>query len=140
MPELNLADDSMCFACGRENPDGLHMEFTNTESGISTTVTFDKKFQGYRNVVHGGLLSTVLDETMVTLLNRMGVLAFTAELTVRFLSPVLVGEPLTVTARLIEARRKVYRVEAEAVRGDEVVARSHARFMAVHATPSAKRS
>jgi acyl-coenzyme A thioesterase PaaI-like protein len=73
----------------------------------------------------------------VTLLSRMGIHALTAELTVRFLSPVKVGEPITFTARLAEARRKVYRVEAEATRNGEVVARSEARFMAVGTVPAA---
>ncbi len=131
MTGLELSDDSMCFACGRDNPDGLHLEFVETADGLTTTIAFDGRFQGYRDVVHGGLVSTVLDEAMVTLLNRMGVLALTAELTVRFLSPVKVGEPITFTARLAEARRNVYRVEAEATRAGETVARSEARFMAV---------
>jgi len=131
---LDLADDSMCFACGKANPDGLHLEFADTDAGLTTTIAFDGRFQGYHDVVHGGLVSTVLDETMVTLLNRMGVVALTAELTVRFLSPVMVGEPITFTARLVESRRNVHRMEAEATRDGELVARSTARFIAVGRT------
>ncbi len=131
MTKLDLSDDSMCFACSKRNPDGLHLEFTETSDGLSTTIAFDERFQGYRDIVHGGLVSTVLDEAMVTLLNRTGVLALTAELTIRFLAPVRVGEPITFTARLVESRRNVYRVEAVATRNGETVARSEARFMAV---------
>ncbi len=131
MTKLDLSDDSMCFACGKQNPDGLHLEFTETPDGLSTTIAFDQRFQGYRDIVHGGLVSTVLDEAMVTLLNRTGVLALTAELTIRFLSPVRVGEPITFTARLVESRRNVHRVEAVATRDGETVARSEARFMSV---------
>lgn len=133
MTKLSTTDDSMCFACGSENPDGLHLEFTETGDGLTTTIAFDKRFQGYHGVVHGGLVSTVLDETMVTLLNRSGILAMTAELSVRFLAPVMVGEPITFTARHVGSRRNVHSVEAVATRAGEVVARSEARFMTVEA-------
>jgi len=140
MTNLDLSDDSMCFACGRRNPDGLHLEFTDTENGLTTTIAFDERFQGYRDIVHGGLVSTVLDETMVPLLNRSGVLALTAELTVRFLAPVKVGEPITFTARLVESRRNIHRVEAEATHGSKIVARGEARFIAIGATARQKAS
>ncbi len=118
MTPSRFEDDHLCFACGKGNPDGLHLEFEPDGDGVRTSVTFPRKFQGYQNVVHGGLVSTVLDETMVTLLNRLGYLALTAELSVRFREPVRVGEKIDVTARLVEKRGKVFRVEARAVRSD----------------------
>ena len=111
-------DDHLCFACGKDNPDGLHLEFEAVGSDVRTSVTFPSKFQGYSGVVHGGLVSTVLDETMVTLLNRRGYLALTAELFVRFREPVRVGERINVTASLIEKRGKVFRLVAIAARPD----------------------
>jgi acyl-coenzyme A thioesterase PaaI-like protein len=125
-------DDSRCFACGRDNPDGLHMEFESVGDDVRSRVVFPGKFQGYSDIVHGGLVSTVLDETMVTLLNRMGHLALTAELCVRFREPVRVGEAIDVTASLIERRGKVFRLEARATREDgTVVASAEARCFEV---------
>ena len=118
MKNLEPRDDSMCFACGKENADGLHLEFDCTGEHVQTTLAFPKKFQGYSDIVHGGLISTVLDETMVTLLNRMGHFAVTAELSVRFLSPLSVGQPMTVTAGLVEARGRIFRVAATATLAD----------------------
>lgn len=118
MSKLKLRDDGMCFACGRRNADGLRLEFVFQDGEASTTVSFPKKYQGYRDVVHGGLISTVLDETMVTLLNKMGHLAVTAELSVRFLSPVAVDQPIRVKARLLEQRGKIFRVVATATGAD----------------------
>ena len=111
---LELSDDSMCFCCGKGNVDGLHMEFEHEDGEVRTTVSFAKRFQGYSDIVHGGLLSTVLDETMVTLLNRMGLLAVTGELKVRFLSPLRVGQAVEISARLVESRGRVFRVAASA--------------------------
>lgn len=118
MAPSRFEDDHLCFACGKDNPDGLHLEFEPDGDGVRTSVTFPGKFQGYQDIVHGGLVSTVLDETMVTLLNRMGYLALTAELSVRFREPVHVGEKIDVGARLVEKRGKVFKVEARAVRSD----------------------
>ena len=118
MTPSRFDDDHLCFACGKGNPDGLHLEFEAVGSDVRTSVTFPRKFQGYSGIVHGGLVSTVLDETMVTLLNRMGYLALTAELSVRFREPVHVGERIDVTASLIEKRGKIFRLAAIAVRPD----------------------
>ena len=117
-----LVDDEMCFACGRRNPDGLHLEFESNDDGVATSIVFQKRYQGYRDVVHGGLVSTILDEAMVTLLNRRGILAVTAELTVRFLAPVPVGERVDVSARLTDHRGKLYGVAAAATLEDGTVA------------------
>jgi acyl-coenzyme A thioesterase PaaI-like protein len=128
IPPSGFEDDGLCFACGKLNPDGLQMEFDFTGDEVRTSVSFPKKFQGYRDIVHGGLVSTALDEAMVTLLNKMGYLAVTAELTVRFVRPVKVSERLEIAARLVEKRGRVFRLEAEAVGSDgSEVARATSR-------------
>jgi uncharacterized protein (TIGR00369 family) len=130
MSSLELNDDRMCFACGKDNADGLKLEFTGRDREVFTTLSFPKKFQGYRDVVHGGLLSTVLDEAMVTVLNRMGRLAVTGELTVRFLKPLLVGQTLEVRASLVESRGRVHRVQASAVLPDGTeIATAHSKCL-----------
>lgn len=132
MPPSRFEDDRLCFACGKDNPDGLHMEFERVGDDVHTSITFPGKFQGYQNVVHGGLVSTVLDETMVTLVNMMGYLALTAELSVRFREPVRVGERIDVTASLVEKRGKVFRLAARALRPDGTeVATAEARCFQV---------
>jgi uncharacterized protein (TIGR00369 family) len=122
MSKLDLGDDGMCFACGKRNPDGLRLEFAFEGGEVRTTLSFPKKFQGYRNLVHGGLLSTVLDEAMVTLLNRLGHLAVTGELRIRFLHPVLVDQQIEISARLVEKRGKRFKVAATAALPDGTVA------------------
>jgi acyl-coenzyme A thioesterase PaaI-like protein len=114
MADLDLSDDSMCFCCGSRNPDGLGLRFSYDGEEVSTTVSFPKRFQGYRDIVHGGLLSTVLDEVMVTLLIKMGRLAATAELHVRFRKPLRIGEPIKVRAWLVEERGRVFKLAAAA--------------------------
>jgi len=82
---------------------------------VGADITFEKTFQGYRGIVHGGLLSTVLDEAMVTLLNRMGEHAVTAELTVRFLAPAGIGEPFRATGRIRKLEARLARTDGTEV-------------------------
>lgn len=128
MSTAELADDRMCFACGKDNPDGLQLDFDFDGDEVTTSIAFPKKFQGYKDVVHGGLISTVLDEAMVTLLNKLGHLAVTAELSVRFVRPITVGETIIVRARLLERRGRTFRVKAGASSPDGTeVARAESR-------------
>lgn len=118
MAGVDLRDDGMCFVCGRKNPDGLKLSFSLADGEISTRLSFPKKFQGYKDLVHGGMLSTVLDEVMVTLINKLGFLAVTAELNVRFLKPLHVDEKLEVQARLEERRGRTFVLSARAMLED----------------------
>jgi len=132
-----LMDDGMCFACGRRNPGGLQLrfEFDGREAGAE--ITFGERFQGYRGVVHGGLVSTALDEAMVTVLNRQGELALTAALSVRFLAPARVGEPLRVAATLVSRRGRLRRLEARLTRGDGTeLARAEGTYFRVRSLPA----
>lgn len=67
MTKLNLEDDRYCFACGLDNPDGLRIEWIT--SGKTATATFipDRKYQGWKGILHGGITATLLDEAMTRL-------------------------------------------------------------------------
>ena len=64
--ELNkkLSDDRYCFACGPLNPIGLHMEVSFLEDKATSRLALEKEFQGWNNIVHGGMVATILDEIM----------------------------------------------------------------------------
>src|SRR5262245_4874414 len=58
-----LEDDAMCFCCGQKNPIGLKLEFHETPDGRMGTIWIPRKeHQGFKDIVHGGLVATVLDE------------------------------------------------------------------------------
>lgn len=134
---VELLNDGMCFACGRRNTQGLGLRFRFDGREAAADIAFKQAFQGYRGVVHGGLISTVLDEAMVTLLNRMGELALTAEITVRFVAPARIDEPLRVTSRLIQRRGRIRRLEARVTRQDGAeIARAQGTFFRVGPVPA----
>ena len=89
---LRLEDDGWCFACGRNNPEGLRLKFERTPRGVRTFFTAEKKHQGYKGIVHGGILATLLDEAAAHAVIAKGIVPATAEMTVRFRNPLFVGE------------------------------------------------
>lgn len=121
---------SRCFACGRENPDGLDLRFVpNGETSVSCECVVPEAYQGYPGIVQGGIVSTLLDSAMTNCLFGLGIEALTARLNVRFKDPVRVGMPLTVSARLLRSEKRVHTLEASIKQGGAIKASATARFM-----------
>jgi uncharacterized protein (TIGR00369 family) len=99
---MEIVDDQFCFGCGRNNEDGLKLEFSTDLGKTVSEFTLAKKFQGYREVVHGGIIATILDEAMVHAASAQKLFCVTAELTVRYKHPLYVGKQLIVEAELTE--------------------------------------
>ena len=103
-PIANL-DDQTCFGCGSSNPIGLKMEFFTDKQNVFSFVSVPSAMAGWDETVHGGILTTIIDEvmgwTVIHLLKKIGV---TRSITVDFLKPVIAGENLTVVGSLLEER------------------------------------
>ncbi len=95
----------MCFACSPDNPIGLKLVFEDEGEVCRTRFVPGVEHQGWTGRIHGGILVTLLDETMAQLLYRRGQTAVTAELTVRFKRPVPVGRTLVAEARQVGGAR-----------------------------------
>lgn len=95
--------DKECFACGPENTQGLRMCFESNGEKIRSRLIMQQAFRGWSNLIHGGILSTILDETMSwTVINFTGKFMLTRSMTVTFKKPVRVGTSLTVTGYIKE--------------------------------------
>lgn len=122
----------MCFACGAKNERGLRLRFELDRVGerLKTRWTPTKEFQGYQNIVHGGMIGLVLDEMMVNLLWTLKRPAVSAQFTVRLRKPAKVGEPLDCESWVGEESDRVFRMEAEARNlAGEVVASATAKCL-----------
>lgn len=96
-----------CFACGPLNPIGLKLEFREENDKYIAQFTPGKEHQGYDGVVHGGIVSTLLDEIMARYPYAKGLHSVTARLEVRFRQPTPVGRELTVTGWVTGKRGKM---------------------------------
>ena len=104
--EKSDAGEDYCFACGPENPIGLHLDFHMEGKRFTTRKTLPSEYQGYSGIVHGGIVTTMLDEAMGGYLyHELGERAVTARLDVRYRNPAPVGEELVI-AGWEESRRK----------------------------------
>jgi uncharacterized protein (TIGR00369 family) len=56
--------DNGCFACGKNNPEGLHMQFYTDEKYFFSKIYLAETKKGWEQIVHGGIISTILDEIM----------------------------------------------------------------------------
>jgi acyl-coenzyme A thioesterase PaaI-like protein len=96
--------DHACFGCGDDNPIGLHLRFSSSANGVSAPFTPEPEHQGFESVVHGGIISTILDEAMAWATAHAGLWAVTGEMRVRFRLPLHVAEPTTVSASVTGVR------------------------------------
>ncbi len=112
---LNLQDDHMCYVCGKDNPQGFRLDFEHPQKGVLTAqVVFSKEHQGYRGIVHGGMISMLLDEMMVNLAWKEQMPAVTGELTVRLKKPTPVGERVFFEGRIDRQESRLLHASATA--------------------------
>ena len=122
--------NTMCFACGKENSNGLGLKISVEKEQAFTTFTPNVTHEGLKGLVHGGVIATVLDETMVNILLSQGKDVVTAELKVRFRQPAKIGEPLNIVARKIKEHHKLIEIEAIATTiNGKIMANGNGKFL-----------
>lgn len=115
-----------CFVCGPDNPRGLRLAFQTNESGEMTAEWIpEPEMEGYQGIVHGGIVSTVLDEAMAKVVDATGAEALTAELRVRFRRQVSSGIPALARGWIESRNKRMINAEA-ALTGTDGVELAHA--------------
>lgn len=126
----SLEDDNYCFVCGEENPSGLNLKFSFRDGKASAEFSPEKIHQGYKDIVHGGIISTLIDEAMVQAALMNGIPSITAELTIRFKTPLMVGEKAVVEAKIENIKKKVIEASAKIKKSDNtLIAEGHAKLL-----------
>jgi uncharacterized protein (TIGR00369 family) len=125
-----------CFACGKDNPDGMHLKFYLDEETRQAICNFrlSRRYQGPPGHAHGGIIATILDEAMGKVNKLHKVVALTKAMEIEYLKPVPLGRNLTAIGRERETigRRHVNTAEIDNDKG-EILARSTGTFVAVDA-------
>ena len=110
--ELRARLQSDCFVCGQNNPRGLRLQFQPSEGGeANATWTPGPAWEGFRGIVHGGVVSTVLDEAMSKAVVGSGAEALTGELRVRFRRPVASGGTFLIRGWVVNRRKRLIETE-----------------------------
>jgi uncharacterized protein (TIGR00369 family) len=104
-----------CFACGPDNPIGLKLEFRYGDGWAETEFTPGELYQGWPGIVHGGIVSTLLDEAMAYAFFPEGLNTVTAKAEIRFRHPTPVGEPLIITAKVSKMTKRLVESEGKVI-------------------------
>jgi acyl-coenzyme A thioesterase PaaI-like protein len=134
-PEIRLGarSQSSCFACGPDNSRGLRLHFQGNEAGEMVAEWIpESELEGFQGIVHGGIVSTVLDEAMSKVVAESGVKALTAELRVRFRQHVPSGKMIRVRGWIDSQNKRMTKTEAVLTSSDGTeLAHAWATFLAL---------
>ena len=120
-----LQANDACFVCGSKNPRGLRLRFAADAGAVSALWETSGGWEGFQGVIHGGIVSTVLDEAMSKAVASNGWPALTCELRVRLRRHVSPGECLQVRGWVVEKRKRRVLTEA-CLKDQEGNERAHA--------------
>src|SRR3990172_11316219 len=106
--ELSARDkENVCFACGRDNPIGLKLDFRSDGERAVAEFVPGPWHQSWNGVFHGGLMATLLDEALGYVLYFRGIKALTAKFEMRLRQTVATGQKIRVWAEITRHTRKI---------------------------------
>jgi len=124
-----------CRIAGSANPEGLQLKFRMIENGdVEAEFACEPRFQGYSEIIHGGVIAAMLDSAMVNSLFAHRLNAVTAELVVRYRDPVQLNITAIVRGRIERVTPGIYYMSAEVLQQGRICATAKAKFMALPPT------
>lgn len=99
--------DNQCFACGTDNTHGLKLDIKKVNDSVRTKFKLPLWTQGYKKTVHGGIISTILDEMAVWAAFHKGFRCVTAELHMRIKKAMYVELPYIANARVTRIKHRL---------------------------------
>lgn len=127
-------NSKMCVVCGLKNPFGLHTSFFELDNHDLLAIFKPRdEHQSYPGRLHGGIISTILDETMgraILTQSEEEVWGITVELQVRFMKPVPLDGELRVIGRICKDNNRFFEGTAELLLKDGTVAAAgHGKYL-----------
>jgi len=125
---------NFCFACGRDNPEGMRLRFAYDQKRARFVCRFRlvKRYTGPPGHAHGGIIATVLDEAMGKVNKLRQVIALTSTITVEYLKPVPLNQPLRVESRELRVRGRYHTNAAEILDAKgQILAHGQGVFVAI---------
>jgi len=101
-----------CFGCNPDNPIGLHLQFYEDGEEVVTRWSPSENYAGWVNTLHGGIISTIMDEVASwVIMRRLQTSGVTTRLEVKFRHPVSTKEPeIIVRGKLTASARNYHTV------------------------------
>ncbi|HEY3247848.1 MAG TPA: PaaI family thioesterase [bacterium] len=117
-----MRDATYCFVCGRDNPIGLKLVFRPEGEGVRAEFVPSALHVGYEGLIHGGIISALVDDALANIWFTRGREAVTAKLEVRFRAEVRPGDRLVITAEPTGVKSGMHTARVDIRRDGVVVA------------------
>lgn len=110
-----------CFGCAPHNPIGLKLEFYEQEETVSCQWQPDTVYQGWNDVLHGGIQATLMDEiSSWFVFVKLKKCAVTAQMEVKLKKPAIISKgAFKLVASLIEVKRNIAQVHVDLFDGEQ---------------------
>lgn len=130
---LSHAAQNRCFGCGEANPQGLQLEFFLASDGsVVCPAKVPSAFEGHPGYLHGGIIATLLDETMSKSVRAKGITAMTRHMEVDYKRPVPSETAIRMQGRVVKDEGRKHWVEAQITDdAGKVLAQSKGLFVEV---------
>lgn len=121
---------SNCFVCGDKNQFGLKVDFFYEKGVAKAQYKASSDFEGYKDILHGGIISALLDEVMIKSILAKDILVVTASIQVKFKQPIKTGERLLLEGKILKDQGKLITTEGKVSKEDKtVVALGFAKYV-----------
>lgn len=119
-----------CVVCWDRHPFGLQVDFRATGAHtVEGRFGCGKFYEGYESVVHGGIVSSLLDGAMASCILAKGLEAYTVELRVRFRGAVATGIPAIIRGQWIQSAGPIHLLHATLEQDGKIKASARAKFL-----------
>ena len=118
-----------CVVCSSANARGLYVKFDVADDGsVEATFQCDESFEGYPGILHGGVISSILDGAMGNCMFARGQATVTVEMTTKFRHLIVTGREATVSAKITRVSHPLYLLEAEIIQDGKVKATANGKY------------
>ena len=124
-----IPDYPYCFVCGDKNQKGLNIRFFAHDGKAKAEFTPTREFEGYKDILHGGIISTLLDEVMIKSILAQGILTITTQIDVKLKNAAKIGEKLYLEGEITDKRGKIIMTQGKVFKEDgTIVAEATGKF------------
>jgi hypothetical protein len=119
-----------CVVCWDRHPFGLQVDYCVTGADtVEGLFGCGASYEGYAGILHGGVVSSLLDGAMVSCLMARGIEAYTVDLRVRYHAPVATGQPATIRGTWLRSRGPFQWLQASLEQGGRTCAGAKATLL-----------
>ncbi len=124
-----------CFGCGQANPAGLHLEFMLADDGsVVCFAQIPDTYEGPRGYVHGGIIATLIDETMSKAVRSHNIVGMTRHMEVDYKRPVPSCAPIRLEGQVLRSEGRKHWAEASILDAGGIVL-AHGKGLFIEVRP-----